>query len=97
VLEHRCANEVVVKRRNGLTGMDESEDLERRLVGAFEENRLTDLELWGERLSDVAKGKKEKKETHIRDVRVFGGFLAVVVDDGAAHTDVRDDGRVLLL
>jgi len=45
VLEHRRADQVVVEGRHGLARVHEPEHLERRLVGAFEQERLADLEL----------------------------------------------------
>jgi hypothetical protein len=45
VLEQWSSNEVVVESSNRLTGVNETERLERRFIVTFEQERLTNFEL----------------------------------------------------
>lgn len=94
--EERSANEVVVESRDRLAGVDVSKGLERGLVARVEKEGFANVEL-----ESKGSGAETLDGTnglgHLRNKVVLGISLAVVVDDDAAHADVRDDGRVLLL
>lgn len=45
--EQRSPNEIVVERGHSLSGVDDSELFERRLIAELEKQRLTKFELWG--------------------------------------------------